>query len=140
MSFLLPHLVGRVTILREADLTLCRWAYWMNTIFCAVSAALFLLCYFPPSFHHLNSRGSKLRELAKLDYIGLVLYVGGAISLLLGFGWLHLLVLSQCLAPIAYSPIIVWSTDTTVGGWDKPRVIAPLAVGGCALIAFALWG
>jgi len=63
-----------------------RAAYWMNAAFCFASAILFFFCYFPPNFGQINPNKSKLRQLAELDYVGLLLYVGGAILLLLGFG------------------------------------------------------
>jgi MFS family permease len=63
-----------------------RAAYWMNATFCFASAILFFFCYFPPNFRQINPNVSKLRQLADLDFVGIVLYVGGAISLLLGFG------------------------------------------------------
>ncbi|KAH8887258.1 MFS general substrate transporter [Thozetella sp. PMI_491] len=91
-----------------------RASYWINATFCFASALLFFFCYFPPSFSQLNPEISKGRQLAELDFVGIVLYAGGAILLLLGF-------------------------DAVVGGWNSSRVIALLVVGGVALIAFAFW-
>lgn len=58
----------------------------MNCMFCTASAVLYYLCYRPPKFEDINGRKSKLQQLKELDYLGLVLYSGGAIAVLLGFG------------------------------------------------------
>lgn len=58
----------------------------MNLIVCGMSSVLYYLCYHPPKFEDINGAKSKAQQLKELDYFGLVLYAGGAISLLLGFG------------------------------------------------------
>jgi hypothetical protein len=58
----------------------------MNAIFCGISVVLFYFCYRPPKFEDMNASNSKLQQLKELDYVGLALYSGGAVSLLLGFG------------------------------------------------------
>jgi hypothetical protein len=58
----------------------------MNAIFCGISVVLFYFCYRPPKFEDMNGSKSKLQQLKELDYVGLALYSGGAVSLLLGFG------------------------------------------------------
>lgn len=63
-----------------------RWTYWINTIFCLVSVILFFLCYYPPNFEQLQGQKSKRKQLSEIDWIGLFLYVGGLVSLLLAFG------------------------------------------------------
>lgn len=63
-----------------------RATYWINAAFCFASAFLFFLCYFPPGYDQINPGKSWRRQLAELDYVGLALYVGGAVLLLLGFG------------------------------------------------------
>ncbi|KAK8105665.1 siderophore iron transporter [Apiospora kogelbergensis] len=62
-----------------------RATYWINAAFCFASAFLFFLCYFPPGYDQINPGKSWRRQLAELDYVGLALYVGGAVLLLLGF-------------------------------------------------------
>ncbi|KAK8868407.1 siderophore iron transporter [Apiospora arundinis] len=95
-----------------------RATYWINAAFCFASAILYCLCYFPPDYNQINPGKTRRQQLAELDYIGLALYVGGAVVLLLGF---------------------VWSTDVTLGGWPSARVISLVVVGGVALIAFGFW-
>lgn len=68
------------------DIHYCRWTYWINLIFCVVSIVLFSLCYHPPNFENIHGNKSKLRQLMEIDWIGLFLYIGGLIPLLLAFG------------------------------------------------------
>jgi hypothetical protein len=58
----------------------------MNAIFCLTSAVLFLLCYFPPNFRQLHAHRTKLQQLKEIDYVGFLLYSGGLVGLILGFG------------------------------------------------------
>lgn len=62
-----------------------RWCYWLNVIVAGLSVVLFTLCYFPPNFHMINKKMTKMQELKKLDYGGLLTYCSGLILLLLGF-------------------------------------------------------
>lgn len=47
---------------------------------------LLIVCYFPPNFDQLPSRGTRLRELKQLDYGGFVRHAAGLVLVLLAFG------------------------------------------------------
>lgn len=64
-----------------------RWCYYLNMITCGLSLLLFFFFYHPPNYGLLHQGQSMRRELRRLDYIGLVLYCGGLIMLLLGISW-----------------------------------------------------
>ena len=61
-----------------------RWSYYLNCMTCGISALLFLFFYFPPGYKQIHRGQSKWAELKKLDYVGLVLYSGGLVLVLLG--------------------------------------------------------
>lgn len=62
-----------------------RWCYWLNVIICGLSIVLLAIFYFPPSFHMINKKITRMQELRRLDYGGLFLYCLGLVLLLLGF-------------------------------------------------------
>ncbi|CAK7227255.1 hypothetical protein SCUCBS95973_006478 [Sporothrix curviconia] len=51
---------------------------------CGVSAVLFVVFYHPPGYGLLHQGASLRRELRRLDYAGVLLYVGGLLMLMLG--------------------------------------------------------
>jgi MFS family permease len=93
-----------------------RNVYWLNVAVSGSSAVLFFACYFPPNFHMINSELTKMQEVKALDYVGLLLYFGGLVLVLLGFTW----------AQGTYA-------------WDSAHVVASLVAGILTLIAFALY-
>lgn len=94
-----------------------RWNYYLNLITQVIAVVLFFFCYHPPSYSQLHVGKSVWKQLAELDYGGITLFVGGLVSLVLGLSW------GGGLHP-----------------WSSPSVIAPLVVGFCTLVAFALYG
>lgn len=90
-----------------------RWCYWLNVIVGGLALILFVICYFPPNLHMINSQMTKMQELKELDYGGLVLYSGGLVCIMLAFTW----------AEGTYA-------------WRSAHVIAPLVVGVLTIIAF----
>ncbi|KAJ7911085.1 MFS general substrate transporter [Mycena leptocephala] len=82
-----------------------RWAFWINLPTGGI-AGLMLFFFLNLNPHH----GKTLREHAReFDFVGLFLFVGGVVCLLLGF-------------------------NQSQNGWDKPATIALLVVGFVALI------
>lgn len=67
-----------------------RWNYYLNCITCGLSAILFALFYFPPGYNQLHKGRSRWEQVKKLDYVGLVLYSGGLVLVLLGLCTLFL--------------------------------------------------
>ena len=94
-----------------------RWTYYLNLITQVIAVILFYLCYHPPSYAQLHVGKSMRKQLAELDYGGIVLFVGGLVSLVLGLSW------GGGLYP-----------------WSSASVIAPLVVGFVTLVAFAIYG
>lgn len=93
-----------------------RACYYLNVAVSAASFILFLLCYFPPNFHMINSQLTKWQEVKTLDYGGLILYFGGLVLIILGFTW----------AEGTYP-------------WKSAHVVAPLIVGTLTLVGFVLY-
>ncbi|KIW04526.1 uncharacterized protein PV09_04280 [Verruconis gallopava] len=107
---------GHIETHVRCTVTIWVWCYWLHGIVSAVSLVLFILCYFPPGFHQLQSRKSRLDQLQSIDYFGFILYAGGLICLLLGLSW---------------------------GGkqypWGSARIIVLLVIGILGLITFVLY-
>jgi len=85
-----------------------RWIFWLNLPFCAlglVMIPIFLNLHFTPS-----SMGAKLR---RVDWLGTVIFVGSATSLLVPLTW----------GGVSYP-------------WSSWRTIVPLVIGIVGLIAF----
>ena len=94
-----------------------RWNYYLNLITQAIAVVLFFFCYHPPSYSQLHEGKSIRKQLAELDYGGILLFVGGLVSLVLGLSW------GGGLYP-----------------WKSPSVIAPLVIGFVTLGVFAVYG
>ena len=93
-----------------------RGVYWLNVAVSGTSALLYLVCYFPPNFHMINSELTKWQEVKRVDYGGLFLYFSGLILVLLGFTWAQ-----------------------GIYGWNSAHVIASLVVGSLVLVAFGIY-
>ena len=66
---------------------LARAVFWMNGCVALISLLLFFFCFFPPNFRDLQPGKSRMTEIKRIDYGGLVLYMGGLICLLLALSW-----------------------------------------------------
>ncbi|KAI1618323.1 fungal trichothecene efflux pump [Exophiala viscosa] len=93
-----------------------RWVYYLLIIFSGLSMLLMIFFYHPPKFEHLHSRASRVEALKGLDYLGLVLYAGGIVCILLAISW----------GGQAYA-------------WKSSHVIATFVIGGLALVSFGLY-
>ena len=95
-----------------------RACYWWCFAWEATAFILLFFLYHPPTFKtkHENDHKTKLQLLKELDYVGLVLFSGGCLSMLLALSW---------------------------GGgqyaWSSAGVIAPLVVGFSSLVALGFW-
>ncbi|OCK86293.1 MFS general substrate transporter [Lepidopterella palustris CBS 459.81] len=95
-----------------------RWSFYIPLICDGVGALLLFLFYFPPTFEekHLRDHRSKWQEIKSFDYVGLLLYIGGMVILLLGINW-----------------------GGTSHPWKSAHVIVTIIVGALTLIAFGFW-
>lgn len=97
-----------------------RWrtVYWWCFAFEATTAVLLFFCYHPPTFKtkHKDDHKTKWQLIRELDYIGLLLFTGGCLFLLLGLNW---------------------------GGgfyaWNSSHVVGMLVTGCVCLIACGFW-
>lgn len=88
-----------------------KWCFYINFPFCALGFVMV------PLFVKLKTEKSTLTsKLARVDWIGGVLFIGGMTSFLLGLSW----------AGIQYE-------------WDSAQVLAPLFVGVAAVAAAIFW-
>jgi MFS family permease len=76
-------IIGRSFVARYGTSMGWRAVFWMNGGVALVSLLLFFFCYFPPGFKELQEGMSRMREVKRIDYGGLVLYATGLICLLL---------------------------------------------------------
>lgn len=56
----------------------------LNVIFNTVALLLLAVCYFPPGLSQLHSKLTWRKELAKLDYGGILLFSAATVLILLG--------------------------------------------------------
>ncbi|KAI9696209.1 MAG: hypothetical protein M1836_005762 [Candelina mexicana] len=94
-----------------------RWFYYLSIICAGSSLLLFILFYFPPNFRQLHRKTTKRAELNKLDYVGLIMFTGGLVILLLGLSW----------GGTSYS-------------WTSGHVLGTIITGVVAILAFAFYG
>lgn len=94
-----------------------RWSYYINLIISGLATILAIVFYHPPVFEQLHTRASKLKVLKNLDYVGILLFVGGLVLFLIGLSW--------------GGVIYPWASGHTLG---------TLLVGLAMLVGFFLWG
>ncbi|CAK7203588.1 hypothetical protein SEUCBS139899_006325 [Sporothrix eucalyptigena] len=82
----------------------------------ALALACWVLFYFPPNFHMKHPGQRVLGYIKRFDIVGLVLFVGGLLTFLMGLSW-----------------------GGTLHPWKSASVIVTIVVGAVALIAFGLW-
>jgi len=65
-----------------------RSSFYMGIAFAAFSLGLSFFFYHPPTYSQLHVGGkSKMQQLKELDYVGIVLFVGGCVLFLIGLSW-----------------------------------------------------
>ncbi|CAK7207013.1 hypothetical protein SEUCBS139899_009821 [Sporothrix eucalyptigena] len=95
-----------------------RACYWWCFAWEATAFMLLFFLYHPPTFgkKHEDDHKTKLQLLKELDYVGLLLFSGGSLIMLLALSW---------------------------GGdqypWKSAGVIAPLVIGFASLVALGFW-
>lgn len=94
-----------------------RGIYYIGIALHGTSFLLWVVFYHPPKFNNLHRNRTKMQEVRELDYVGILLFAGGAVLFLLGISW---------------------------GGqqhpWTSSYVLGTLIVGFLTLVAFVLWG
>ncbi|KAF2096933.1 MFS general substrate transporter [Rhizodiscina lignyota] len=93
-----------------------RSCFYLLAALDALATVLFVLFYYPPTFHDIEKDKSKMRALREFDYLGLILFTGGFFVLLMGL-----------------------SEGGAKYPWDSVAVIAPIIVGFFSIIAFVFW-
>ena len=94
-----------------------RWSFYLNIIVASLTVILFYFFYHPPTFQLLHKNRSKMEQLKRLDFVGLILFCGGLGVFLIGLAW-----------------------GGSVYPWKSANVIATIDVGAVALIVFVLYG
>jgi hypothetical protein len=128
----------------RADMSVCspRWCFWLNAITTGLSLILFLVCYFPPNFEQLTSGVTKREQLRRIDYVGLLLYSGGLVCLLLALCMLFALSTFTSLRNLAFAKqecfFLAWGGKQYP--WNSAAVISTLVIGIVVLISFAFYG
>ncbi|ORY15284.1 fungal trichothecene efflux pump [Clohesyomyces aquaticus] len=93
-----------------------RWTYYLLIILNGVTAILYALFYFPPTFHQKHGRDTIMQWLKHFDYVGLFLYTAGLVLFILGL-----------------------SSGGSLYPWKSAAVIAPLVIGALLLIGLFLY-
>lgn len=95
----------------------CHYLYDTYKAIDALSLILWALFYYPPDFVRLHRVRSRWQEIKSIDYVGIVLFTGGLLLLLMGLSW---------------------------GGgqypWKSGHVIGCIVTGFVALVAFVVYG
>ncbi|KAK0854847.1 hypothetical protein LTR91_017753 [Friedmanniomyces endolithicus] len=93
-----------------------RVSYFINIAVSTMAVTCFYFFYHPPTFQLLHEDRTKMQQLKRQDFIGLLLFTGGLILFIMGLSW---------------------------GGgtypWNSAHVIACIVVGFLTLVAFVLW-
>ncbi|KAH6714953.1 fungal trichothecene efflux pump [Leptodontidium sp. 2 PMI_412] len=93
-----------------------RWSFYLDIIVAGLAVILFFFFYHPPNFHLLHKNRSRMEQLKRMDFVGLVLFCGGLSVFLIGLAWAG-----------------------TVYPWKSAHVIATIVVGAVVLIIFVLY-
>ena len=94
-----------------------RWSFYLDIIVAGLAVMLFYTFYHPPNFQLLHKNRSRVDQLKRMDFVGLVLFSGGLAVFLIGLSW----------GSGSYS-------------WKSAHVIATIVVGAIGLILFVLYG
>ncbi|KAF3761988.1 MFS general substrate transporter [Cryphonectria parasitica EP155] len=93
-----------------------RWSYYLNACVYGCTSLLVLVFYHPPPTGLRRQNSSARSFLAKVDYIGIVIFTGSLASLLIALTW-----------------------GGTTYAWNSKQVMASLIVGCVGLIGFGLY-
>ena len=95
-----------------------RWGFWITLLSGGLGALGLFFFYFPPTFDevHIRDHRTLWQELKVLDFVGVILFVGGITVLLLGISW----------GGVTYP-------------WKSAGVIVPILIGAFTLVAFGFW-
>ncbi|OAG10688.1 MFS general substrate transporter [Paraphaeosphaeria sporulosa] len=93
-----------------------RWAYYLLIILNGLTAILYGVFYFPPTFHQKHGKDHVSKFLRTFDWGGLFLYTAGLVLFILGL-----------------------SSGDTLYPWVDARVLAPLIIGVLCLIALFVY-
>ena len=85
-------------------------------IVAGLAVILFYFFYHPPDFKLLH-KNSRMEQLRRMDFVGLILFSGGLAVFLIGLAW-----------------------GSGTYPWKSAHVIATIVVGAVTLIAFVLYG
>lgn len=94
-----------------------RWSYYLDIIVAGLAVLLFYFFYHPPHFQLLHKNRSRMEQVKRLDFVGLVLFSGGLSVFLIGLAW-----------------------GSGTYPWGSAHVIATIVVGFVSLVAFVLYG
>jgi MFS family permease len=93
-----------------------RWNFYLNILIGGLATLLFFFFYHPPNFQLLHRNRSRMDQVKRLDFVGLVLFSGGLALFLIGLSW----------GGQAYP-------------WKSAHVIATIVVGFASLVVFVLY-
>jgi MFS family permease len=94
-----------------------RWSFYLDIIVAGLAVILFYFFYHPPTFQLLHKNRSRMEQLKRTDFVGLILFSGGLAVFLIGLAW-----------------------GSGTYPWKSAHVIATIVVGAVALIVFVLYG
>jgi MFS family permease len=93
-----------------------RWSYYLNAFVYGASAIMVTAFYHPPPTG-LRRQGHEIRELLKkVDFIGIILFIGSITSLLIALTW-----------------------GGTTYPWNNGRIVAALTIGCVGLVCFGIY-
>jgi MFS family permease len=94
-----------------------RWGYYIGIILNGVGCILWYAFYHPPTYDMLHIHGrTKLNQLRHLDWMGILLFVGGLAFFLIGV-----------------------SRGGVTYPWRSVQVLTPFLIGFATLVGFCLW-
>lgn len=93
-----------------------RCSYYINIAIAGSATLCMFFFYHPPTFAQLHVNRSKMEQVKRLDFVGLVLFTGGLIIFLMGLNW------GGSLYP-----------------WASAHVIGTIVVGFVSLVAFVVY-
>ncbi|KAF2827930.1 MFS general substrate transporter [Ophiobolus disseminans] len=93
-----------------------RWVYYLLIILNGLTALLYTVFYFPPTFHQKHGSDTVAKFIKNFDWGGLVLYTAGLVLFIVGL-----------------------SSGGTLHPWKDARVLAPIVIGFLCLVALFVY-